>query len=306
MKKYKKIINCLKWGVFFTILYFVSRAITVQFIQIEWTKLKFDGLFFCLSIFFEILSRLFSGLLYTSLLKMLKMELPILISASISWVSQIGKYTPGKIAFLSSTIYFLNLYKIRPAISTFIPVLANIITVWVALIISLPLFFSLLEEQIAPFLYVTLTIIVASGIICLQPNILLKIGNLFLKRMGAPPIAIVSNFFKIIPSVGAVLLQCICVGISAWFLIRSITLIKADQLFNVIAIVSFAGSMGLLALFSPAGIGVREGIYMITFAPIIGSQKAALLAVVLRLIQTIIDVVVAIIGYFVIKKNQNK
>jgi glycosyltransferase 2 family protein len=306
MKKYKNIIRCLKWGVFFTILYFVGRAITIQIIQIDWATVKFDWIFLCLSIIFEIMARFLGGILYTSLLNIMKLQLPIKIPISISWISQLGKYIPGKVAFLSSTIYFFNMYKIRPAIATFVPVLANMITIWIALMLSLPLFFSLLEGQIAPFLNMALMIIAISGIICFQPSVLLMLGNFLLKKMGSPPLEITIGFFKILPSWGVVFFQCVCAGIAAWCMVKTIAFAEPQQIPIVISVAALAGTLGLLALFSPAGIGVREGIYLLTLTPVIGSQKAALFTVLIRLMQTIVDVVMAISGFLILQNSHDR
>lgn len=303
MKKYSKIIACIKWCLLFIVLFFVGRAITHQVSHIDWVVIHFDWKFLVLTIVFEMLARVFIGILYSCLLKSLQTVLPFQIAISISWISLLGKYVPGKVAVLSSTVYFLNLYKIRPAVATIVPVLGNIITIWVALMLSMPLFFSSLGGQIAPFFYMTLIVIAGTGIICFQPSIFLKFSNIMLKRMGSPPLEIAAGFFKIMPSLGVVFVQCVCAGIATWCMVRTITFIDPQQLPTVISIAALAGTMGLLALFSPAGIGVREGIYLLALTPIIGAEKGALIAVLLRLLQTLIDVIMAIIGSLVVRHS---
>ena len=64
----------------------------------------------------------------------------------------------------------------------------------------------------------------------------------------------------------------------------------------IISITALAGTMGLLAFFSPAGIGVRDGIYFLFLSPLIGAEMAAIVVVCLRLLQTAIDLLSAGLG----------
>jgi hypothetical protein len=172
--------------------------------------------------------------------------------------------------------------------------------------ISLPLFFSLLEGQIAPFLTMVLIIIAILGVICFQPSILLMLGNFLLKKMSILPLEIAIGFCKIIPACGVFFVQCVCTGIAAWCMVKTIAFVEPQQLPMVISIAALAGTMGLLALFSPAGIGVRDGIYLLTLTPVIGSQKAALFTVLLRLMQSTIDVIMAISGFLILQNPLEK
>ena len=64
----------------------------------------------------------------------------------------------------------------------------------------------------------------------------------------------------------------------------------------IVSVTVFAGTLGLLALFSPAGIGVRDGAYLFLLTTITGASIAALITVFLRIMQTIADLLMAILA----------
>jgi glycosyltransferase 2 family protein len=57
-----------------------------------------------------------------------------------------------------------------------------------------------------------------------------------------------------------------------------------------------AGVSGLLAFFAPAGIGVREGVLLGMLMPIVGAGPAGVITILTRILQTVVDIVLALGG----------
>ena len=98
----------------------------------------------------------------------------------------------------------------------------------------------------------------------------------------------------------------ILIGTSLWFLARSVTDISPILVPFFISACALASTVGFLAVFAPAGIGVREGILLIVLSPVIGGGYAAITVVAWRLLLTIVDVVLAGIGLLILRALRRK
>jgi len=64
---------------------------------------------------------------------------------------------------------------------------------------------------------------------------------------------------------------------------------------------ALAGSLGLLALFAPAGLGVREGILLIILGPIAGVGTSAIVVILARVLSILVELAAAGIGFVVLR-----
>lgn len=92
---------------------------------------------------------------------------------------------------------------------------------------------------------------------------------------------------------GATLIAWLAYGVAFWMLGRGVVGDAGPTL--PLAIGAFAGGyiVGLIALFAPGGLGVREGILLGLLAPTVGVGVATVLAVSSRLLLTITELVAA-------------
>ncbi|MBU3948427.1 MAG: flippase-like domain-containing protein [Proteobacteria bacterium] len=271
------------------LLYFVGKAIIRQIDNINWDTLRFNYTFLVLAILSDIISRIFAGILYSSLLRRLEAFLPHHVAMSISWLSLLGKYIPGKIAVLGSGMFLLSRYKVRPEITVIVPVLANGMFIISCLFLSLPLFFSQPAGNIIPFSQAWFFLLLFIGIIAMHPKMFLGLANWMLRLIKRPSLQTGLTFKQMLLPFCIVLAQCIFLGITTWCVMKALTIISVSAIPVVISISVLAGTLGFLAFFSPAGLGVREGIYLLTLSPFIGSEMAVLTAVCLRMLQTAMD-----------------
>ena len=65
--------------------------------------------------------------------------------------------------------------------------------------------------------------------------------------------------------------------------------------------ICIANTIGFLAIFAPGGIGVREGVLLLTLQPMLGEGTAALVTVSLRLMQVVADVALSGAGLIVLR-----
>lgn len=298
-----------KWIHYITlgiICFFVGKSIYEQLLLIKPSELNISWEFILLSFFFELLARLFVGFGYYQLLKRFNTSISFHISVAISWVSLIGKYIPGKIALIANAIYFLKQYNVPTAIAGIVPILNTLITIIVASVLSIPLLLAEANLPVSPILYIAFVFSIVM-ILIFTPMWILAASKIIYSRFRVSQIR-----NKFAPSEVAIYLliaciQCVLAGISTWLVTKSVFMsLDISCLPNVISITAFSGMMGLLVFFSPAGIGVRDGLFYISLSSITGLENAAMITILLRLMHTITDVGSAVMGFVVLKMNRKK
>lgn len=299
-------LRLLKLTLLAVVLYFVGKAIVRAIADISWADVAIRPGFIVLSVFFEMAARFFIGLLYALLLKYFQTPLGLGIAVAVSWISFLGKYVPGKVALLGSIVYLLSRFQVRRAIAAVIPILATIMTVTVAFLFSIPLIFSSLAGELALNPNLLVPFFILAGIVTVRPQLLIKPGNYLMSKLGYPPIEIDLTIKQILSSICVVVGQTVCAGISTWCFSNAFVPLGLETMPTVVAISALAGTLGLLALFSPAGLGVRDGVYFLLLGPMIGVKMAALVVVGLRLMQTMVDVAAAGLGGLLFKKRSKE
>lgn len=90
------------------------------------------------------------------------------------------------------------------------------------------------------------------------------------------------------------------------FVLLAITLFEISSEHYLIfgATYILAGIIGLLAVFVPSGIGVREGVIILFLSEFIGTTEAVVLSIYARFLTTLADIVLTAI-YLIIRKQSN-
>ena len=85
-------------------------------------------------------------------------------------------------------------------------------------------------------------------------------------------------------------------GLAFWLLAQG--MIPNDVPDLPVAVGSFAAGyiVGLLALFAPGGLGVREGVLVVLLAPAIGAGPALVLSIGSRILMSVTEVLAALAG----------
>jgi uncharacterized membrane protein YbhN (UPF0104 family) len=82
----------------------------------------------------------------------------------------------------------------------------------------------------------------------------------------------------------------------------SVTKVELSLIPLFIASAALAMTVSYLMPFTPGGIGIREGLYLITLGPTIG-PRVAIVVVAMRVIQTVIEIFLAAIGAWVMRST---
>jgi|GEM_PF-5859236 len=294
MKITKKLRTCIKSGwvryiLLTLVLYFVGKTLFNQLSRVDFSNLTISWVFLAGSVFFEILARCLTGLGYERMLAYFKCPLPLVAAVSIAWVSFIGKYLPGKFFLIAIAMFFFKRYKIPLQVAGIVPLLSTLMTVFAALVLSIPLLF-LYKEQVGFSTSLGIIIIAFFGIFfSFKPKLIfLGFKKIFKKTHDLiNPVHLENRYLRV--CLGIAFFQCVCFGVSTWFIAKAITSVNIFTILWFISITTFANTMGLFAFFSPAGIGVKDGICFLGLGNIVGTENAALITVIIRIIYTLMD-----------------
>jgi uncharacterized membrane protein YbhN (UPF0104 family) len=224
-------------------------------------------------------------------------------AATLSWVPALGKYVPGKIAAIGGTVYLLRRFRISAPVALSVALMGDALAVLTGIIVAAPML--RLPEMRArlPGGWIWSLAIILIGLICLWPPVFSALVNLALRRLKRPTLGAIPHFLYYIAPVLATASQWIFWGFAVWFTARSIGCdVALAEVPAMIFMIALANTIGYLAIFAPGGIGVREGILLAALTPMIGNT-AAIVVLALRLIQTIVEIALALAGIWILKRN---
>lgn len=210
--------------------------------------------------------------------------------------SILGKYIPGKVFMLAARLTY---YKEEDAplskvtVCFFIENVCTLLGAAMLFIVSL-LFFP--NELLENYKWLTLALIVVF-FVCIHPKIinffLRLIGKLFKKDLEIP-----MKYSQMLKVVLLFIGNWLIVGVGFFILTKSIyPAVELSQLLFCAGIWGVSAIMGILAIFAPSGLGVREGIIVAGLCLIMPTDDAMVVSVVSRLWQTIPELVLVALAF---------
>jgi len=195
---------------------------------------------------------------YFTILKM-KVKVSFLKILKIRAISELSRYLPGMIWHIAGRAYFakkIGISSIKTVTSYAIELIINIIAGFIIFLIALPFFLG--SEQIVKIL--PFIIVVPLGLILVHPKILNRVLNLGLKILKKPKVKLEFKYKDILLLILLYFIFWIVVGFAFWLLINSIYPIGISKFIIITGAYAISWAIGLLILFVPGGIGVREGV----------------------------------------------
>ncbi|MDH3889859.1 MAG: flippase-like domain-containing protein [candidate division Zixibacteria bacterium] len=224
-------------------------------------------------------------------------------SFRIFYLSDMGRYIPGKIWPLLGILYLTKKEGIPPEQATASFVLVQMFAIPASLlvfVVALQLEPGLLVDQVAVLgatstYLLTAVWIALSALLVLWPQRLLRMGNAVLRRLSRPQVHFALDKKVALRLFVGYAVGWFCYGIAFYLFVMSVipqadlSLIAAAGIFNA------AYQIGYLTLFAPGGLGPREMVMGFMLAPFLG-PIAPLVPVLARLWAILIEVTAALIA----------
>jgi len=142
--------------------------------------------------------------------------------------------------------------------------------------------------NVKPFFLILLVIMFFTII---HPKILTRIMNIFLHLIKKGPIEINLSFSQICSLMGYYFIIWLCFGMGFYFLINSTTFITVSKIPILAGSFSVSTTVGVMTLFAPGGLGVREGILALLLSNFFPIPLAILLSFLCRIWITVGELV---------------
>ena len=124
----------------------------------------------------------------------------------------------------------------------------------------------------------------------LHPKILQKIFNSILRLLKREPVAISISYPEVLWILGVCILSWVAGGIGFYFFVDGIFPVSSGDFLFLTGALAISSTLGLLVLFAPGGLGVREGVLVYLLSSIMPSPVAVVLSVLTRLWMTFIEI----------------
>jgi len=238
------------------------------------------------------------------LLRSMGVKLPMWRVVAVIWVSSLGRYIPGKLAVVAGSMTMLVKMGARFTVAAAALTLSTGIMILIGMVGSIPVFYSPALRERLPSAGIFGVMVAAMAVVCLYPPIFLAMCNVGLRILGREEIPRGVRQGAFWGAVGVGVMRIALVTMSLWFTARALAPIGLQTIPQTLGAASLASVIGFMAVIAPAGIGVHEAVYLLTLKPMMGAA-VAILAILFRVMQVVMDLVVAGIGAGIMRKNSD-
>ncbi len=208
-----------------------------------------------------------------------------------------GKYIPGKVFLLAARCpaYEREKQSLRKVTVCFL--LENACTLLGAAFLFLISLFFFPNEWLEQYRYWTILLMILF-FVCIHP----KIINFFLNIIGKitkKDMKIPVTYPEMLKTVGLFILNWLVAGAGFYLLVRAIYPVPANQWLYVGGIYGLSTIIGILAIFAPSGLGVREGILTAGLCLIMPEEYALSISLISRIWQTVAEIFLVAGAFFV-------
>lgn len=292
----------------------VVSVLVRYFWNIDWQKLfdiEVDMKILCLAVFFMLVIKFFYPTVWVFILKEFGQKINNYWELNFVYAKAwLGRYIPGKIAWIGGKIFFGSQQGLDVKILTFGSLLESIIQVTANLALGLFVISindkGVLGPSLTFFSFASLILLLIS----IFPPIFNRVVNIsykFLKKKDIDD-KYKFRFVTLLKTSAIFLLISIFLGVPFTLICKSVspTFDIISNFFFIVGVSSLAGSIGILAVFAPSGLGVREGVLAVFFSALFPKEIVFVILILMRLVVTVVDLFFFLIskGIFVIRKKR--
>jgi glycosyltransferase 2 family protein len=209
-----------------------------------------------------------------------------------SWFySQLGKYLPGKVWLLLGRFYFYESKgKSKKEISIALYLETSTLLIAAALISLVGfLLFEKVNSEVGLHSWWLLPLLLLI-LFSLHPRILEKILNWFLTHFKKEPLSLSISYPNVLWVLWICVLAWMVGGIGFYLFVESLFSVPLSHLLFLTGALAFSSTLGLIAIFAPSGLGVREGALVYLLSYTMPVSVAVIISVLTRIWMTLIEI----------------
>ena len=285
-------------------------VLTESFTSLNWIYLFLASM--CASVYY-----IFFGIAYKQIQSSLD-KTPAKRLSRLQWakafiVGYIGRYLPGKIAVFLGRIHYLTQFGFSKRGIFAATLYENLLVVGIALAISVPMLF-LVKGEVEPSIkYFVLIILLFPGFFwCCRSSILKALPPIAKRKIEAYSAILKSLGMEksaVVFSSGMMVVSFIFMGLTFFFVCSGISTESLSLNFREVYFISsvyiFSGVVGLVAIFAPSGIGVREGVaFIFLYGAVDGlSSEGIVIATIITRVLLMLIELLGFISIWLLERN---
>ena len=221
----------------------------------------------------------------------------------LCYVPILGKYLPGKIWSLLAAVHLYAREGIPKKVAT------TCITLYMALGLASAAMVTLLMALVGGgppgriWPCAAMIALLAAGLL---PPIRYGVANAVLALLGQTRIQTAVSLPRLLQVLAALILGKSVYGVGFFFFVQGFLDVPLSDLSGLIALFTFAQIAGVVALFAPAGIGVRDGVLLLGLQPIVGPGPAIVITGACRIWQTALELIMAGWGWLALSGRMER
>ena len=299
----KNLKKWLNWLLFTAVLIAVGWYIHKNFGELKNADLDLKIGFLVLSFISVTVAHLLNMAVWYRLAHSYGLKVGYLKTGKAWVVSRLGRYVPGKITLL---LVRFNLYKGMSKKSVGMATLTEYLSSLAASCLITMIALLSLPEKLPSYFIIVVAIGIVTLAVVLHPKILQRFGNAVLKKFKKQPIEDFPPYRKIIGYICAYLIPILFHGLAFFFLLNALGEVPFKYLITITGVYYGSALIGMAAIFTPSGIGVREGIMMLVLPLIIAEPVVIVGAILIRLVTTAVELLLAGLFTLLEKISRNK
>lgn len=253
---------------------------------------------FLVSIFLLGCVFLFQAWIWRALLAEFGSSLSFSQTIQTLFISSMGRYIPGRIWQFSSAVYLLHEFGVSPETAVTVSILSQFITIFAGLVASLPvlsLWLDMVGMTSLGFLAVAIICMISIGI-AVYPCWWIRVTNRVLRWFGRREISYsyasrrLGRYFLFYLIVWAAL------GFAFYVLVEAVYPVQLRVFPLILASFAFAYIAGYIAIFTPGGLGVREGALVLALSLFLPPTVATMAAILSRFWMILVEFLAAALG----------
>lgn len=197
--------------------------------------------------------------IWRAILRRMSYDLPMGKAWRIWFISNLGRYVPGKVWQVLGMAYLCEKEGIPKRVTAVSVMLAQALSTLSAAGLF-GLYIALEGHRIDPAWTYSVIVMLVAGVAAIHPWVLERLINFVLRALRRDPIRIEVTFGQLLYITGLYTLSWCGYGLSLYVFISSLTSISPRLIGVLIPIHAMAYTAGLLALLAPGGLVVREGL----------------------------------------------
>jgi uncharacterized membrane protein YbhN (UPF0104 family) len=224
--------------------------------------------------------------------------------ARIWFLSNLARYVPGNVWSYVGAVELARREGVARRVTLSVMALTQLLSVGVALLAGLPVLLAERARLGRPALLGAVVVVVAAGLAALLRRQLLALAR---RRLPGLDLA------DLTPSAATVALLVVgyavywaVTGLAFATLVASMYPLDVSDVPLVVAAYAAAYAAGFLALLTPAGLGIREGVLVVALAPVLPAGPALVVALVSRLWMMLVEAAGAAIAHLVARRRASR